>query len=178
MYDMNKILIDGLPPISTIELLPDSHEVLRRKMPNLNFEVTPSQTPENLSEILAEIMIKNRGIGLAANQVGFEMRAFCMMIDGQPQTLFNPILTELTDTTHKMVEGCLSFPDLYLNIARPIGCRINYQDFRGNRLTTMLDGIEARCAMHEIDHLNGVLFTSKVTRLQLKMRQKKLEKRR
>lgn len=176
--NIQQIITSGLPSISNIELLPDTHAMLKQKMPAFNFDQAPSSLPENFADMMAEMMIKSRGIGLAANQVGFELRAFCILLDGHPQTLFNPVISELSEDTHKMLEGCLSFPDLYLNISRPSECRLNFQDVRGNRQTILLDDIEARCAMHELDHLNGIVFTSKVSKLQLKMKQKKLQKNR
>lgn len=166
----------GIPKSSDLIILPDTAPILLRRMPVFNFE--HGLSAENISNTMIEMMIAHGGIGLAANQIGFELRAFSMIRNGVRETMFNPTLSELSAETHKMKEGCLSFPSLYLNVNRPMACRLNYQDVRGDRFSVVLEGIEARCAMHEIDHLNGVLFTSKVSKLHLTMQVKKLKKKR
>ena len=80
---------------------------------------------------------------------------------------FNPELTRVSQETDLLKEGCLSFPDIYLMIKRPRVCEMKYQDADGNEHSTMLDGVGARCAQHEIDHLNGIVFLQRASKLKL-----------
>lgn len=173
---INDIISNGLPQISEIKLLSDNDPMLKKKMPAFDFEKADIDIREGIANVMFQAMYAHNGIGLAANQIGLEIRAFSMLMGGEPQIFFNPVISDVTDCTIKMMEGCLTFPDLYLNISRPEGCRLNYEDIHGNRTTIALKDIEARCAMHELDHLNGVVFTSKVSKMQLKMRMKKIDK--
>ena len=82
-----------------------------------------------------------------------------------------------------MKEGCLSFPDIYLMIKRSKTIEFKYQDVEGKEHTVMLEGLGARCVQHEIDHLNGILFLQRASKLKLeramkarpKERRKRLE---
>ena len=71
-----------------------------------------------------------------------------------------------------MKEGCLSFPDLFLMIKRSKTIEFTYQDETGEEKSAMLEGIGARCVQHEIDHLNGILFLQRASRLKLERAQK------
>ena len=96
---------------------------------------------------------------------------------------FNPELIRVSQETELMKEGCLSFPDLYLMIKRSKTIEFKYQDVEGKEHTVMLEGIGARCVQHEIDHLNGIIFLQRASRLKLeramkarvKERKKRLE---
>jgi peptide deformylase len=77
--------------------------------------------------------------------------------------------------TH-MAEGCLSFPLLQLRITRPKKINVEYQDWNGEKHTTTFDGITARVFLHELDHMNGIVYTSRVKPLALQSGIKKLEK--
>jgi peptide deformylase len=116
---------------------------------------------KKVSELLKKALVYHRGLGLAANQIGLPYRAFAMMVWEKPTVFFNPIITELDPDTVAMTEMCLSFPGKEICIKRPKTCRLNYSDENNVRHTRLLDGIEARCALHEVDHLNGIVFTSK-----------------
>jgi hypothetical protein len=80
---------------------------------------------------------------------------------------FNPELTKVSQETDLMKEGCLSFPDLYLMIKRSKVVELKYQDSDGEEHIITLDGLGARCVQHEIDHLNGIVFLQRASRLKL-----------
>ena len=89
---------------------------------------------------------------------------------------FNPELINISQQESHLVEGCLSFPLLGLSITRPAEVGVRYQDFNGEWKGTTLTGISARCFLHELDHMNGILYTSKVKPLALQTGMKKRDK--
>jgi peptide deformylase len=153
-------------------LLQDTHPMLAERMPH--YEVNKTSTA--IAATLVEAMTYHGGIGLAANQIGIRACVFAMETKGGPLVLFNPMVTWLSTEMIRIEEGCLSFPKLELKIKRPRECQIKYEDQEGRVHVANFAGIEARCALHEIDHLLGVVFTQKVSRLKLTMAKKKLTK--
>ena len=106
-------------------------------------------------------MLSHDGIGLAANQIGLPYRVFA--IKANPVLVcFNPRIVDYSKETIVLEEGCLTFPGLYLKIKRPrdIKCRFTYPN--GETITKTFTGATARIFQHELDHLNGILFTEKV----------------
>lgn len=161
--------MSSIPP-----LLPDSHELLATKLEPFVFG--KDRNARVVRDELIDVMQYYNGIGLAANQIGITDRAFAMYIGMSPMVLFNPVIMELSIETTILEEGCLSFPDLSLKIKRPRSCRIIYDSVMGSRESILLDGLECRVAMHEVDHINGIVFTSKVSKLKLDMAKKRLKK--
>ena len=107
-------------------------------------------------------MLSEDGVGLAANQIGSETRIFVLntaLGEGEPKPLvfINPVVLdqhgEIVDE-----EGCLSFPELYLRIPRPEEVRVYAKSLYNEGFVLDLTGILARAVMHEMDHLNGILF--------------------
>ena len=88
----------------------------------------------------------------------------------------NPVIVERTEKLITTEEGCLSFPNLFLSIARPTRIKVQYQDVSKKLNTIELTDYYARGFLHELDHLNGIVFTSHAGKLALKMARKKLYK--
>ena len=147
------------------ELVEEASKVLRT--PPQPFDFENRTDAKEIEEKLAESMEKFGGIGLSANQVGLDARVFVMRTQDGIKAFFNPEITKLSQETDLLKEGCLSFPDIYLMIKRPKVCELKYCDSDGNEHVTMLDGIGARCAQHELDHLNGILFLQRASRMKL-----------
>ena len=164
-----------LPSLNDITLLPDAHPLLLSRLDLLDFG-TDDRDPHEIAALLIAAMDRYDGVGLAANQIGLDCRAFAMRMNNRPMVLFNPVITELAAETISMDEGCLTFPNLWLKIARPESCRVIYHDADGNRLTNYFEGLNARIALHETDHVNGVVMTSKVSKLKLDMAKKRAKK--
>ena len=118
---------------------------------------------------------KQNGIGLSANQCGFEYRVFVMGAGEEYVAYFNPKILSSSGEKH-MEEGCLSFPFLNLHITRPETVEVEYQDYNGEKRTKTFNGISARCFLHELDHMNGIVYTSRVKPLALQFGLKKLDK--
>jgi peptide deformylase len=88
---------------------------------------------------------------------------------------FNPKIISSEGERH-MEEGCLSFPFLNLHITRPEKVEVEYQDYMGEKHTKTFTGISARCFLHELDHMNGIVYTSRVKPLALQFGLKRLDK--
>ncbi len=116
-----------------------------------------------LVEKMFDTMILGKGVGLAAPQVGLNKKLFVMQIDGEPRRVFiNPQIVETSLELSKFEEGCLSIPGVYADLERPEMVRIQAWNERGRRFTLEADGFLARVIQHEMDHLNGILFTDRL----------------
>lgn len=108
------------------------------------------------------------GVGLAAPQVAASLRVVVIRDpqqkgDSQRLDLVNPRITETFGPNTPFEEGCLSFPGLYTTVMRPRGVALEYENADGEKCTLRDDGLVARIAQHEIDHLDGVLFIDHLT---------------
>lgn len=121
-----------------------------------------------LAKILDDMydtMIEFDGVGLAAPQIGLDARIAIVDIDDELGTIemINPVILK-TSGEQTGPEGCLSFPGLYGEVTRPNFVKIEAFDRKGRKYTLEAMEFLARAIQHEIDHLNGILFTTKVTR--------------
>ena len=130
-----------------------------------------------LAEEMVQVMYDAPGIGLAAPQVGVQKRFFVYDLqDGTgPKTIVNPVIQE-SRGEWVYDEGCLSIPQLYVEILRPKELLVSGYDLDGNELHIEADEILGRVIQHEMDHLNGVLFIDHLSRLKRDMVLKKLAK--
>lgn len=112
-----------------------------------------------LSDDMRELMFKERGIGLAAPQVGLSIKMM-LCYDPDKQKTYTLINPEIIKESGEQVgpEGCLSFPDLFKEVKRPQEVIVKYQDVNGKVQILKAEGLLARCICHEKDHLDGILF--------------------
>lgn len=112
-----------------------------------------------------DTMIEFDGVGLAAPQIGINKQVAVVDIDDDSGTieLINPQILE-TKGEQNGVEGCLSFPGLYGEVLRPYFVKVKAQNRKGKEFIIEAEDYLARAIQHEIDHLHGILFTSKVSR--------------
>jgi peptide deformylase len=136
--------------------------------------------PLKIADEMIETMLKNNGIGLAANQIGLNARVFVMgssqISKFTPQAFFNPVITKYSKETKVDKEGCLSFPGIFLNVKRPVWIEASYQDISGNMMEVKIDGYMSKAFQHEYDHLNGVCFVDRLSKLGLDMALRSLRK--
>lgn len=115
-----------------------------------------------LAEDMFETMRALEGVGLAANQVGVLKRLFTWEVDDgeqrQGHAVINPVLLDTSEDLQEDDEGCLSFPGLFYPVERPLRIEVSYQDLDGEEHQVQLEGYLARVWLHEMDHLNGILF--------------------
>ena len=113
-----------------------------------------------LIKFMAKAMYQNHGIGLAAIQVGYELRIFimdCTRAQNNYQVFINPKIIKTSDETLTDFEGCLSAPGKQGEVKRHLRITINYKDKEGEEHTKTFYDLEARCIQHELDHLDGKL---------------------
>lgn len=112
-----------------------------------------------LAEDMHATMVHASGVGLAAPQVGVLKRLFTWQVDEDTGgAVVNPELTDSSEEVEETDEGCLSFPGLFYPVQRPLRVEVAYQDLHGEDRTVQLEGLQARVWLHEMDHLNGILF--------------------
>ncbi len=118
-----------------------------------------------LAQDMLDSMYHYNGVGLAAPQVGVSKRFFIVdcgeEYQKEPLFLINPEVVSV-DGTQMGGEGCLSLPEFYTEVERPESCVIKALDLSGKEITVKGQGLLARALLHELDHLNGVLFTEHV----------------
>lgn len=149
--------------------------------------------PYILVEMLQMMRVQGGGIGLAAPQAGWDMR---LIVIGSPnketskdseddeserdtefdQCFFNPEITEYSDKEVYMIEGCLSFPGLFIKVKRPEWIELKWQTEEGSEVQEKCGGVTARVIQHEVDHLDGVLYQTRANRYHLEKAKKELEK--
>ena len=124
---------------------------------------------EAIEEIMRKTMLKERGIGLAAPQIDIHIRLatfdplIVVTTDGRPVSVMaNPLMRHRSPDMVVGQEGCLSFPELFINVRRPSRIEVQWQDLQGVIESGEFTGLAARCIQHEIDHLDGVLMIDKI----------------
>ena len=180
-------------------------EILEVPDPRLKTVSAPVESfDDELKTLVAdmfETMYAANGIGLAAIQVGVPRRV--LVIDLQPEdpdaepeectahgghshthqplkkeprVFVNPEILDPADEFNTYQEGCLSVPEIYADVDRPKACRVRWQDLDGQIHEEEMEGLLATCVQHEMDHLEGILFIDRLSRLKRQMALKKLEK--
>jgi peptide deformylase len=136
---------------------------------------------DGLRELAAQMqraMIMERGIGLAAPQVGRRVRMLLAEDDraGRTRTLalVNPEIVQRSREQDVYNEGCLSLPELFADVRRPVEITVRYQDLDGAEQELTDDGLLARIIQHEMDHLEGILFVDHLSALKRKLIARKL----
>lgn len=161
-----------------MKLITKPDQVLLTRAEEWNFSTDTGAA--ELEQEMIQLMKEFRGIGLAANQVGLLKRVFVIKLKDadEPFAMFNPKLVSQSETVQSAEEGCLSFPNLWLDIKRPQSIDAEYLDKDGKECKIALTGIDARCFLHELEHLDGIVFTKKVSQMKLLLAQKKQLKQR
>lgn len=143
------------------EVLTYPHPILKERAREAN----PDEVEAALADLRETMAAHDRCVGIAAPQIGIPLRVALVDISAHPHgadshgliELVNPEITFTSEGTKVSREGCLSLPDLTANIRRPRKATI---ETRGRTYT--VSGFEARCVLHEIDHLDGILFLDRV----------------
>ena len=131
---------------------------------------SPDLDRDDVEEKLLDSMKNYNGIGLSANQIGIMERVFVMYSDVKKRetiTCFNPEIVTKSDTEILMDEGCLTYPGLWLKVKRPDGIEVQYEDKSGEIQNQAMFGLECRIFLHEYDHMEGMDFTQKVSKIKL-----------
>lgn len=144
-----------------LTLIPDDDPVLHTACPIVNPSVDhPELGPwDEIIKEMFSVMKNNNGCGLAAPQVGIQARLFLLDIDNIKYVCFNPKVTKASKDQITLVEGCLSYPGKKIAVPRPAKVATEYSTPSGIKRTKKMTGWQARAFQHELDHLNGIVFT-------------------
>ncbi|KKP93121.1 MAG: Peptide deformylase [Parcubacteria group bacterium GW2011_GWC1_38_6] len=124
---------------------------------------------------MIETMKANSGVGLAANQVGILKRIIIVHMENGPEIFINPKITKMSAGKTTDTEGCLSIPEMFLDIKRASGIQVSALNSEGQKINIKVKGLVARIFQHEIDHLNGALIIDRISfwrRLKIKKQTK------
>lgn len=169
--------------------------------PDERLHITSAPVKEITDELrtlaanMLETMMANKGIGLAAVQVGVHQRLIVMdlewggsrydddtpsdaesMKSGNPRVFINAEIIAESDELFTYQEGCLSFPDNYSDVDRPATVTVRFMDLEGKTHEEEMTGLLAVCIQHEIDHTNGIVFVDHISKLKRDMIIRKLKK--
>jgi peptide deformylase len=136
--------------------------------PVLKTRAAPVETFDDslarLTEDMLATMRENDGVGLAANQVGRLRRVLVASVEDEDYVIVNPILSDMSETTERGQEGCLSIPGINVEVDRPTAVTVTGQDASGEPLRIEAQDVLARVLQHEVDHLDGVLILDRTDR--------------
>ena len=136
---------------------------------------------EQFESDMTKLMLEERGMGLAANQIGITKRFFAIGHDSfdtfqKHAIIWNPQVINFGTELIIDVEGCLSFKDVFVKVERPKQIEVQYETTQGKTRFAKLNGMESKCFQHELDHLDGITFNKRVSKLKWDMAKKKAQR--
>ena len=159
-----------------MKLLFHPNEFLSKQVKAVDLE-NPGFDPVELKKEMTELMLASNGIGLSANQVGLDAQVFVMGDSVENSTIcINPTVLQYVEETVDDVEGCLSFPNIFVKIKRPKEILAEWYDENLEKQTVKIEGYSAKCYLHEMDHLLGITFKDRASKLKWNMATKKAKK--
>ena len=161
--------------VEPFKMLDENHPLLKQPIPEYK-GILPSTPMDTLIKRLKMTMKLYGGIGLSANQCGVQSRVFVLGIDDFFIACINPKVIDQSPNLVKENEGCLSFPGLYLKLERPEWIEVEFTEPTGDTVQARLEGITARCYLHELDHMNGIRFVDDVGAATLNVARRKQQK--
>ena len=159
-----------------MELLYYPNKFLDKQVKQVDLD-NPGFDPVKVKEDMVKLMIDSNGIGLSANQVGIDAQLFVM--GDKPDNAIiciNPQVIQHTEEAVLDMEGCLSFPNIYVKVLRPKEIAVEFYDHELKKQQIKINGYSAKCFLHEYDHLQGITFKDRVSKLKWDMAKKKGKK--
>lgn len=148
-----------------MNLVKSTDPILQKELADVDLK-NPGFDPKELKEQMTELMVSKRGLGLSACQVGLDHKLFIIGENKENCMMFiNPEVISVSEETELDVEGCLSYPDMFIRLARPKQVEAKWYDEELKEQSGSFEGYTARCFLHEFDHLYGVVYKDKVSRL-------------
>jgi len=151
-----------------LELIKHPSDWLTKKLDPWDFD-NPPMDPNELKEEMLKVMKANLGIGLSANQVGINARCFVFSMStvdnatDREQLCINPEIVKTDETEVENFEGCLSYPEVLIQVKRPYKIVGRWTDVNGKIREETMVGYDSVCFQHELDHLNGITFDQHVS---------------
>lgn len=157
-----------------MQLVSEIDPILRNMTDTFDFD----NNQVNLVELSAAMFdfIGDNGIGLAAPQIGLDLCLFVMNINNQKYVCVNPEILAYGEEKEINQEGCLSFPNLYIKVERSKEITVRYWSESGKEQNEVLTDLASRCFQHELDHLDGITFDQRVSKMVLNMARRRLIK--
>ena len=166
-----------------LELIKHPSDWLSKKLDPWDFD-NPPMDPVELKAEMLKLMKANLGIGLSANQVGINARVFVFVHNNTTNNqtdrealCINPEITEKIEPVVTMWEGCLSFPEVTIQVPRHHKVKAKWTNELGNTIEETFTGYDAVCFQHEVDHLDGITFDQYMCHLWFGKKQLKRQKR-
>ena len=153
-------------------LLEPDHPLLLTALPEITAETEPEDRKELLDNMV-ETMKHYGGIGLSANQCGIPIRMFVFGDNENYVPCFNPRIIEASEKKIPIEEGCLTYPGLYVKIFRPDEVTATFEDENRELHEETFTGLMARVFLHEMDHMDGIDFTSRAGKMALDIAKRK-----
>jgi len=162
-----------------MKLVEETNPILRKKCTPFDFN-DPVMDPYELVDALHKMRREGRGIGLAAPQVNIDSRVLVIGMgnfdtegtEDFNQCFFNPKIISTDGQNTYMIEGCLSFPELFVKVKRPENITLEWYSEEGSVCNERFTGITSRIIQHELDHLDGITFLQRATRFHLEKAKK------
>lgn len=167
MSKMLKFVEGNLIEYEILKLVDFYNPILRTPTEWVDFNKISQSDIGYMGLSLMETLNSLRGLGLSANQIGIPYRLFSLNIGDKIWCLINPKIVYASKSTSKYKEGCLSYPGLYIEVGRPESIIVQFQTINGNTLEQQFDGLTATCVMHELDHLDGIVYTDRIPKVKL-----------
>ena len=162
--------------IEPLSLFDENHPMLLQRIPEYDVTRLPNPVLGKLIKRLKMTMKLHGGIGLSANQCGIFERVFVLGANDAIWACINPKIINASPDLIRDKEGCLSFPGLALGVERHSWVEAEFINEECKVVQMRFEGLTARCFQHELDHMNGIKFTSKVKPLALQMAKKQQQK--
>lgn len=156
-----------------MNLVKSDDEMLRTPASAFDF-TNPPTDPSQLARDLFETMLEHKENSLSAPQCGLPYKVF--VISANPGlACFNPRIIDVSQEQILLEERCASFPHLFLSVKRPRRIKVRYTQANGETVTQVFDGLTSRLFQHEVDHLNGIVYTNRANKVHLEraLRKKK-----
>lgn len=151
--------------MKTLPIVKTPDPLLKERSKEITIEQLQSKEMQEFLDVMIETMIVEDGIGLAAPQVGKSWRIIVVTRNNAPEVFINPEITQRSLRKVKVEEGCLSVPGLTGMVQRHRGITLKALNRNGNEITVETDDFTSVIFQHEIDHLDGILFTDRASKL-------------
>jgi peptide deformylase len=138
--------------------------IMSKELTEVNVKNPGFDVKETIAQ-MTRLMRLKKGLGLSACQVGLDHKIFIMGEDVTVAAFINPVVVSVSEEEELDVEGCLTYPDMFVHIPRPKTVEATWFDEDLNPRAGEFTGYAARCFLHEFDHLYGVVYKDKVSRL-------------
>jgi len=149
-----------------LNITTNPNPILRKKSAKIADQEIKSPAFQKLCVDMIKTMKKNDGVGLAAPQIGLNIRLICIQTKGGPVCMVNPVITKRSWAKEWEDEGCLSVPEFFGEVKRHKAVTCSFTDIKGKPQKTQAKGLMARVIQHETDHLDGILFIDKAKNIQ------------